>query len=115
MEEEEEEEEETPPKDPIVIREYSDQQQVGTCTVCGEEKKPYIQIEYGDKTEYTCEECYKKTVSKTVLKCRECGTDLGDDDVFCGKCGAKQQQECPECGEESRGDDAFCGKCGKKL
>lgn len=86
--------------------------------VCGQEKEPYILIEYENKTEHTCEECYKKSVGgpdTAVMKCAECGADVKDGDDFCGKCGAKQKQTCPDCGEKISSKDAFCGKCGAKL
>lgn len=115
---EEEEQDETPLEEPLRIREYSEPRQHETCMVCGQEKEPYILIEYENKAEYTCEECYKKSVGEpvtAVLKCAECGGDVEDADDFCGKCGAKQKQNCPDCGERISSKDAFCGKCGAKL
>lgn len=116
MEEEEEQEEaEAPPREPLRIREYSDLQQQGECVVCGQEKEPYVQIECGDKVEYTCEECYRKRAQKPVRECTECGEPLKDDDQFCGKCGTQQVRNCTKCGSKVTPKDVFCGKCGTKL
>lgn len=114
---EEEEQEETPLKEPLKIREYSEPGEKETCIVCEEAKKPYIQIEYQNRTEYTCEDCYRKSVGEPLIakECRECGTELMQGDKFCGKCGAKQVSACPNCGEKTSSGDSFCGKCGKKL
>lgn len=114
-EEEEQEESEAPPREPLKIREYSDTQQERKCTVCGHEKEPYIQIEYGDKIEYTCEDCYKKGVQKPVSKCTECGQPMSDDDRFCGRCGTQRIANCTKCGSKATPGDLFCGKCGAKL
>ncbi|MFQ5885272.1 MAG: zinc-ribbon domain-containing protein [Thermoplasmata archaeon] len=112
---EEEEQDETPLKEPVKIREYSELQQHGFCMVCGQEREPYVQIEYGDKVEYTCEDCYRKSMGEPVQGCRECGAALKDGDKFCSKCGAEQELGCTECGAEITGKDTFCGRCGTKL
>ncbi|MFQ6106532.1 MAG: zinc-ribbon domain-containing protein [Thermoplasmata archaeon] len=112
---EEEEQEEAPLKEPLKIREYSELQQKGVCQVCGQEKETYIQIEYGNRIEFVCKECYRKSAEEPARKCRECGSALKEGDRFCGKCGARQELNCPKCGAEIADDDAFCGKCGTKL
>ncbi|MFQ6127615.1 MAG: zinc ribbon domain-containing protein [Thermoplasmata archaeon] len=112
---EEEEQEEAPLKEPLKIREYSEIQQQGLCIVCGQAKEPYVQIEYEDKVEYTCEECYRKSAEESIPKCGDCGAALKKGDRFCGKCGSKQDQSCPKCGAKIASEDIFCGKCGTKL
>jgi hypothetical protein len=65
--------------------------------------------------------------------CQNCGASLDEEDIFCQKCGAKNQFEepdtppdesaqeetaseeamfCPACGAEIRVGDKFCGRCG---
>ena len=85
--------------------------------MCGSVKEPYIQIEYRNKVEYTCEECYRKSIGEpiTEIGCRACGAGIKSGDKFCGKCGAEQERACPDCGEEASDKDVFCGKCGGKL
>lgn len=52
--------------------------------------------------------------------CQNCGSQLSDGTVFCGKCGAKQEtrtqnKTCPNCGAKAPMDMVFCDKCGARL
>lgn len=53
--------------------------------------------------------------------CINCGNEMQDDEVFCGECGAKAEEQkietvfCPECGTENQGEDGFCQNCGASL
>ncbi|MEY8337089.1 zinc ribbon domain-containing protein [Lachnospiraceae bacterium 62-35] len=63
------------------------------------------------------------------MKCRQCGTEMEDDSVFCPNCGAKSQQDsqdqstsgsqdmifCPNCGQQMTADSAFCPNCGQTV
>ncbi len=56
---------------------------------------------------------------KEVRKCSSCGNDLKDDDSFCSKCGAKEQNAtpnfCQNCGYKLTKENMFCPKCGLKA
>ena len=73
-----------------------------------------------------------ETSNYSGRKCRQCGTPLGADDVFCPSCGTKNEIEeieavvkddcvevskifCPDCGTELTEEDLFCFKCGHKM
>ena len=55
-------------------------------------------------------------------RCIKCGMNIAEDDLFCGSCGAKQEQKTPKefkkhcikCGVPLADDDFFCVKCGTK-
>ena len=58
-----------------------------------------------------------------MAKCKSCGEEIGDDVMFCPKCGTKQEQEkketseqplirCKGCGEKIASDLIFCPLCG---
>ena len=54
------------------------------------------------------------------MKCKQCGSEITDDMMFCGECGfpttnSTVQCRCPQCGNEVAADDIFCGECGHKL
>ncbi len=60
----------------------------------------------------------EETVYRTIRTCPSCGEAVGQDDVFCHKCGSKIEVElpkCSDCGRELEGTEAFCPSCGKKL
>lgn len=59
--------------------------------------------------------------------CVQCGKTLNDDDIFCEKCGTKQEiieaaplgtidssKRCIKCGNKLEDDGLFCGVCGAK-
>jgi predicted transcriptional regulator len=48
--------------------------------------------------------------------CKQCGEELGADDVYCSNCGAKSSHRlfC-ECGDELRSDWGFCPSCGRRT
>jgi predicted transcriptional regulator len=48
--------------------------------------------------------------------CKQCGEELGGDDVYCSNCGAKASHRlfC-ECGDELRSDWGFCPSCGRRT
>ncbi len=52
-----------------------------------------------------------------VYECVECGNEVGEDDKFCNKCGAKITflQTCPACDTEVKTEYKFCPKCGEDL
>lgn len=52
------------------------------------------------------------------MKCKECGYELSDDTMFCGKCGkptssSSNKIKCKECGIEMDGNLEYCPKCGE--
>lgn len=55
--------------------------------------------------------------------CKNCGTPLADEVVFCPNCGANtasQQQDanavfCPNCGQSIPAETVFCPNCGNKV
>lgn len=102
----------SPPARPdIKIRDLTGQR---TCSVCGKEKAPYIEIEVDGVIENTCRECYEGQVIE-LAACRACGAALEVADQFCGRCGASRVIECPACGTAVGEEDRFCGKCGAKV
>jgi len=56
-------------------------------------------------------------VPKPERKCEKCSSPIGNDDVFCRKCGAPvvMQRTCAYCRTELDDGDAFCPKCGRKA
>ncbi len=51
------------------------------------------------------------------MKCEKCSAAIGNDDVFCRKCGAPAvvKRSCAYCRAELEDGDAFCPKCGRKV
>ena len=54
--------------------------------------------------------------SEDVIQCRQCGSHLARDHVFCPNCGEKASRRlfC-ECGDEVRSDWSFCPGCGRRT
>lgn len=47
------------------------------------------------------------------MKCKNCGADILNTDIFCLKCGKKiEEEKCISCGEPIREGTRFCPKCG---
>ena len=99
----------TPPKPELKIRDLGERPR--GCSVCGKDKKPYVEIEVDGVLEYTCQECYEGQVIE-LAACRRCGAALEAADVFCGRCGTPRQATCASCGVDVGDEDRFCGKCG---
>ncbi len=55
--------------------------------------------------------------SDVVDVCPSCGTELDENDAFCGSCGSKRPKErvCPSCGRAASENDRFCRKCGTRV
>ncbi|MCL4498606.1 MAG: zinc ribbon domain-containing protein [Deltaproteobacteria bacterium] len=57
------------------------------------------------------------------VKCPNCGAEVKEGSLFCGKCGSEitsskkeeQNKKCPNCGTENSPDAKFCENCGKPL
>lgn len=52
------------------------------------------------------------------MKCKNCGKEIADNDLFCEFCGAKQDSDsliCPQCGTANEKDNKFCISCGSEL
>ena len=56
------------------------------------------------------------------MNCRNCGTVLGDGDMFCPECGFKQTPTqyantnvCQVCGAQLEAGAEFCQNCGAKV
>ena len=52
------------------------------------------------------------------MYCKNCGTEIGDNQAFCPNCGAEtgnKKRACPSCGKEVTDDAAFCTECGASL
>ena len=57
------------------------------------------------------------------MKCKNCGNELSDNAMFCGKCGTKVEKvipklktkKCSQCGKELSKDELFCSSCGTKA
>jgi len=101
-----------PPKPELKIRDLG--RRPRGCSVCGQPKPPYVEIEVDGVPEYTCRECYEGQVIE-LTACRRCGAALEASDQFCGTCGTPRQAACATCGTELAGEDSFCGKCGAKV
>ena len=56
-------------------------------------------------------------VPRPERKCEKCSAAIGNDDVFCRKCGAPivVKRSCSYCRAELDDGDAFCPKCGRKA
>jgi len=56
-------------------------------------------------------------VPKPERKCEKCSATIGNDDVFCRKCGAPVivKRTCAYCRAELEDGDIFCPKCGRKA
>lgn len=60
---------------------------------------------------------------KGVIRCPNCGNEVQNGSVFCGKCGTKLEEKkkdeklkiCKKCGEEIPEDSLFCTSCGTKI
>ena len=67
---------------------------------------------------------------KGTKQCVGCGADMDKDQIFCSKCGAKNEAThaaaeepvqkaatttCPACGATLTGGSAFCTNCGAKI
>ena len=101
-----------PPKPEIRIRDLGSRPR--GCSVCGQPKPPFIEIEVDGVPEYTCRECYEGQVI-VLTACRSCGGALEAADNFCGKCGTPRVAKCASCGTDLDEEDRFCGKCGAKV
>ncbi len=101
-----------PPRDEIRIRDLTGRPTA--CSVCGQPKPVYVEIEVDGVVEYTCRDCYEGDVVELVA-CRKCGAALEATDAFCGKCGAPRVLACRACGASLTDGDAFCGKCGASV
>ena len=70
-----------------------------------------------------CAECGCERPEKT--KCSNCGAVVGDNDVFCRKCGSlikteedkkkSQKVTCKKCGSPIDAESLFCEHCGAKV
>ncbi len=101
-----------PPRPELRIRDLGTRPR--GCSVCGKEKKPYVEIEVDGVLEYTCQECYEGQVIE-LAACRGCGGALEPGDAFCGRCGTARLANCPSCGTALAEEDRFCGKCGARI
>lgn len=54
------------------------------------------------------------------MKCKDCGFELSDDAMFCGKCGkstssSSNKIKCEKCGSKIDSNLEYCPKCGKST
>jgi hypothetical protein len=115
VEEDKEGEEEKPEeqREEIKIKDFSEYKK---CSVCGELKVPYIEVESSGGAEFTCADCYESIYSQGAkLKCPSCESECPEEDNFCWKCGYRLRLICATCGFKSDTDDKFCRRCGEKL
>ncbi len=54
------------------------------------------------------------------MKCKYCGAELNDGELFCYRCGKQAEPEpaarfCIQCGAELEADAAFCWRCGASV
>lgn len=47
--------------------------------------------------------------------CRNCGSEIKQDDLFCAKCGESLKLVCKKCGNPCNAEDKFCERCGNQL
>jgi uncharacterized membrane protein YvbJ len=52
-----------------------------------------------------------------MKKCKHCGAQNEDDNLFCTECGNElpKGMVCPNCGTFLDVGDTFCSNCGKKI
>ena len=48
-------------------------------------------------------------------KCSNCGDEITDGEMFCGKCGQPVRKQCPKCQHINDVKNKFCERCGEKL
>ena len=91
------------------------------CSICGENKVPYICIEVKDGEEATCRECYEKTMKKAAKPAAEVlpppppPPPLGIEEGMKPEEKEEVKNYCPNCGARVKSEDVFCGKCGKPV
>ncbi|MHC1680172.1 MAG: zinc ribbon domain-containing protein [Methanomassiliicoccales archaeon] len=74
----------------------------------------------GEETSETVEPVKDAVIVKVPRpekKCERCSAGIGNDDVFCRKCGAPVviKRSCAYCRADLDDGDAFCPKCGRKA
>lgn len=47
--------------------------------------------------------------------CGKCGNYNSEDDIFCGHCANRLNNNCPACSFKNLWEQRFCGNCGKQL
>lgn len=93
---------------------------ITVCSVCG---VPHHESCWENNHGCANCECMKQqeNVQHTipVCACRNCGTLLEDDQMFCPRCGtpkdAVENKVCKKCGADLQEGQAFCVKCGQKV
>ncbi len=52
-----------------------------------------------------------------IVRCRNCGATIEEDQAFCPKCGTPKTvtKKCNRCGAHLQNDQEFCPKCGQKV
>lgn len=100
-------------REEVKIKDYS---AFKPCSVCGEAKVPYIEIEFNGIVERTCKDCYEAQYTpKLKLRCPSCSSECVEEDNFCWKCGFRLHLICPTCGSKGDIGDKFCRQCGGRL
>ena len=64
-----------------------------------------------DENQKFCPECGEKIGNF----CKQCGAKLAKKQKFCPECGASQVFLCPKCNKEIDENSKFCPECGEKL
>ena len=52
-----------------------------------------------------------------MKKCKKCGHEVSENDLFCPKCGASllDKKVCPKCGATNMSENIKCSSCGADL
>lgn len=105
---------------PFCKTEIKEGDAVKVCPSCGIPHHEGCWEENKGCTTFGCEEQhYEAQGTNPTDVCSNCGTTLGDGQMFCPKCGtaknAPQKNVCGKCGAELQEGQEFCPKCGQKV
>ena len=93
---------------------------VKVCPACGVPHHASCWEENKGCTTFGCSEQHNETQEAAPTDvCSNCGATLGDDQLFCPKCGTPKAEVkknvCSKCGAELQEGQEFCSKCGQKV
>ncbi len=105
---------------PYCKSEIKDGESVIVCPSCSSPHHGSCWDENKGCTTFGClEQNYQGQGTSTTGVCDSCDTPLGDEQMFCPKCGKSKIQSalnsCSKCGSALQENQEFCSKCGQKA
>ncbi len=105
---------------PYCKSEIKDGESVTVCPSCSSPHHSSCWDENKGCTTFGCsEQNYQAQGTSPTGVCDSCGTPLGDEQMFCPKCGKSKTQSalnsCSKCGNALQENQEFCSKCGQKV